>query len=80
MYLYIMLTDGFRGSNKLCTPVLTTQSPSSLALTHALASSNSKSCKSSMRLAYSGSCFKLRFLLRASHSGKGRAVDDPEIV
>lgn len=33
-----------------------------------------------MRLAYSGSDFKLRLRFRASHSGKGRAVDDPEMV
>ncbi|KAL9117165.1 MAG: hypothetical protein Q9187_006302 [Circinaria calcarea] len=33
-----------------------------------------------MRLAYSGSFFKLRFRFLASHSGNGRAVEDPEIV
>lgn len=33
-----------------------------------------------MRFAYSGSCFKLRFRFRASHSGNGRAVEEPEIV
>lgn len=61
-------------------PVLITQSPSSLIRTQELASSNSKSCSSSMRLANSGSCFKLRFLLRTSHSGSGRAVEAPETV
>jgi len=70
----VKLEDG----NKI--PVLTTQSSSSLTRTHELASSNSKSWRSSIRLANSGSCFKLRFRLRASHSGRGRAVEEPEIV
>lgn len=61
-------------------PVLITHCKSSLTLMHWLASSNSKSCKSSMRLAYSGSFFRLRLRLRASHSGSGRAVDEPEMV
>jgi len=56
------------------------QSPSSLTRMQLLASSNSKSCRSSMRFAYSESCFKLRFRLRASHSGNGRAVEEPEMV
>ena len=33
-----------------------------------------------MRLAYSGSLFRLRFRFLASHSGSGRAVEEPEIV
>jgi hypothetical protein len=45
-----------------------------------LASSKSKSCKSSTRFMYSGSFFKLRFRLRASQSGSGLAVSDPEMV
>lgn len=61
-------------------PVLITHSPSSLTLTHWLASSNSKSWRSSIRLAYSGSFFRLRFRFLASHSGRGRAVEEPEIV
>lgn len=61
-------------------PVLITQSPSSLTRTQELASSNSKSWSSSILLANSGSCFKLRFRLRASQSGRGRAVDEPETV
>ena len=61
-------------------PVLITHWPSSLTLTHWLASSNSKSCNSSIRLAYSGSVFRLRFRFRASHSGRGRAVEEPEMV
>lgn len=61
-------------------PVLMTHSPSSLTLMHWLASSNSKSCRSSIRLAYSGSFFRLRFRFLASHSGRGRAVEEPEIV
>lgn len=61
-------------------PVLITQSPSSLTRTQELASSNSKSCSSSMRFAYSGSCFRLLFLFRASHSGRGLAVEAPAMV
>lgn len=61
-------------------PVLITHWPSSLTLTHWLASSNSKSCNSSIRLAYSGSVLRLRFRFRASHSGRGRAVEEPEMV
>ena len=61
-------------------PVLITHSPSSLTLTHWLASSNSKSCSSSMRLAYSGSFLRLLFRFLASHSGRGLAVEEPEIV
>jgi hypothetical protein len=57
-----------------------TQSPSSLTLIQLLASSNSKSWRSSTRFAYSGSFFKLRFRLRASQSGSGLAVEAPEIV
>jgi len=33
-----------------------------------------------MRLAYSGSVLRLRFRFLASHSGSGRAVDEPDIV
>lgn len=33
-----------------------------------------------MRLAYSGSLFRLRFRFLASHSGSGRAVDEPDMV
>lgn len=61
-------------------PVLMTHCPSSLTRTHWLASSNSKSCRSSIRLAYSGSFLRLRFRFFASHSGRGRAVDEPEMV
>lgn len=61
-------------------PVLINHSPSSLTLTHELASSNSKSCNSSMRFANSASCFKLRFRLRISQSGSGRAVEEPAMV
>lgn len=65
---------------KIDAPVLITHWPSSLARIHWLASSNSKSCKSSTRLAYSGSFLRLRFRFLANHSGRGRAVDEPEIV
>lgn len=68
------------GSSKVYTPVLMTQFPSSLTLTQELASSNSKSCSNSTRLANSGSCFKLLFRLRMSQSGRGRAVEEPAIV
>ena len=61
-------------------PVLMTHWPSSLTRTHWLASSNSKSCSSSTRLAYSASFLRLRFRFRASHSGSGRAVDAPAMV
>lgn len=61
-------------------PVLITHCPSSLIRTHWLASSNSKSWRSSTRFAYSGSALRLRFRCLASHSGSGRAVDEPEIV
>ena len=61
-------------------PVLITHCPSSLALMHALASSNSKSCNSSTLFAYSGSFFRLLLRFRANHSGRGRAVEDPEMV
>ena len=61
-------------------PVLITHSPSSLILTHWLASSNSKSCSSSTRFAYALSFFRLRFRFLASHSGNGRAVPSPAIV
>ena len=61
-------------------PVLITHSPSSLILTHWLASSNSKSCSNSTRFAYSLSFFRLRFRFLASHSGNGRAVPSPAIV
>ena len=61
-------------------PVLITHCWSSLALMHWLASSYSKSCRSSIRWAYSSSVFRLRLRLRASHSGRGRAVDEPDIV
>lgn len=61
-------------------PVLITHSPSSLTRTHWLASSNSKSCRSSTRFAYSGSDLRLRFRFLASPSGNGRAVEEPEIV
>lgn len=60
--------------------MLITHWPSSLTRIHWLASSNSKSCRSSTRLAYSGSFLRLRFRFLASHSGRGRAVDEPEIV
>lgn len=60
--------------------MLMTQSPSSLTLIHELDSSNSKSCRSSTRFWYSASFFKLRFRRRASQSGSGRAVSEPEIV
>lgn len=33
-----------------------------------------------MRFVNSGSFFRLRFRFLASHSGKGRAVDEPEMV
>jgi hypothetical protein len=61
-------------------PVLITQSPSSLALTQELASSKSKSCRSSTRFANSGSCLRLLFLFLISQSGSGLAVSEPEIV
>lgn len=60
--------------------MLINQLPSSLTLTHELASSNSKSCNSSTRFANSASCFKLRFRLRINQSGSGRAVDEPATV
>lgn len=61
-------------------PVLMSQFPSSLTRTHELASSNSKSCSSSILFANSGSFFRLRFRLRMSHSGSGRAVFAPAMV
>jgi hypothetical protein len=60
--------------------VLITQWPSSLTLTQELASSKPKSCNSSILLANSGSCFKLRFRCRISQSGRGRAVEEPAMV
>lgn len=72
--------DGKRKAYNYDAPVLITQSPSSLTRTHWLASSNSKSWRSSIRFAYSESFLRLRFLFLASHSGSGLAVDEPEIV
>ena len=57
-----------------------TQWPSSLTLTHELASSKPKSCRSSTRFANSGSCLRLRLRCRINQSGSGRAVEDPAIV
>lgn len=95
-YLYTPSCKLLRGSNrerdigcrgeeerkayKTDAPVLITHWPSSLTRIHWLASSNSKSCKSSIRFAYSGSFLRLRFRFLASHSGSGRAVEEPEMV
>lgn len=69
-----------RCAYRMSAPVLMTQSPSSDTLMHWLASSNSKSWRSSTRLVYSISFLRLRFRFLASHSGSGRAVDEPDIV